>query len=71
MEPGLAIDEHHRVVFNVIEKEGTFINRIEDCYKELKGSLKVVTLRAAYNKFAASLVRYYNIVLKDYITYII
>jgi len=71
MEPGPAIDKHHRVMSDVIEKGGTFINRIKDCYKELKGFPKAVTLQAAYNKFAASLVRYYNIVLKDYMTYII
>jgi len=71
MEPRLAADKHYRVVSNVIEKGGTFVNRIEDCYKELEGSPKAVTLRATYNEFAASLVWYHDIVLKDCVTYII
>jgi len=71
MEPGLAIDKHYRVVSDVIGKGDTFVNRIEDYYKELEGSPKAVTLRAAYNKFAASLMRYHDMVLKDCVTYII
>jgi hypothetical protein len=71
MEPGPATGEHHTAVTDVLEKGGTLVDRIEDCYKELGGGPKAITLRAAYSEFAASLVRYRDIVLKDCVVHVI
>lgn len=55
-------------VGNLIEKAGTFVNELEEAYKELESNHRPVPLRSAYEEFSRALVEYRDSILCDIVS---